>query len=687
MKATKKIISFLLMIALTFSMATSSVSEAKKKAPKLNRKKVTLKVGKTAKLKVKNTKKKVKWSIKSGKKKIKLIKKKKTSVVISAKKQGKATVVAKVGKKTLKCKVTVKKKEETKKVDTKPVETAVKLNAVKVLNPETIQVVLSSAQKLTATNFTVMSKTYRHGSYNKKWSVASVTSTDQKNYIIKVDTMNSEIQENDYVQVTVSGLQKTGTASMETVYTEAPESYVEERIYSCMAGEKISENIVFLGYGSGEIVSKKLPQGMECTINYADDIILLEGAIATTGIHTGEIVYKDELNNTYTEKFTLLVGDEQTIYAACLKSYETYNRKAEEEASTNFYVAGGSGEFTITAEDEDMDIYVKYSSYLKKGFIDVVIPKAGVTNLTFNVVDDNNSKLKTTFVWTIDAKETQRVLVNVKDAAGNKIENNWSVSGHFENQTDSSLYSTMSHISLDEDGNYYVYLMVGETYDIEVDYYKTKKIYDFKTTESIETLDIVLPIYPITLQREDIDISDVVWYDANDEYVGRGNQFYCDPGNYTITGERIGETVYTFEVSFTYDGKSSVTVTPSVTSQRAFAKGTLTAATGTAIVLAEGYEYYKFVPEESGDYYFYCETEDAYPDYGEDTMGVLYDEDMKEIAYNDDCYDDEGEVEYSDFRFTQTCEAGKTYYVGVKAYTAGKYNCVGLNAILYVVKQ
>jgi len=52
----------LLVLALIFSMMNTPVAEAKKKAPKLNRKKLTLKVGQTAKLKVKNTKKKIKWS-------------------------------------------------------------------------------------------------------------------------------------------------------------------------------------------------------------------------------------------------------------------------------------------------------------------------------------------------------------------------------------------------------------------------------------------------------------------------------------------------------------------------------------------------------------------------------------------------------------------------------------------------
>lgn len=85
----------------------SSPAAAKKKAPKLSTKKVSISVGQKKTIKLKNGKKAV-WSIKSGKKVVSLSKKKKTSVVVKGKKAGKAVVLAKVGKKKLTCKVTVK---------------------------------------------------------------------------------------------------------------------------------------------------------------------------------------------------------------------------------------------------------------------------------------------------------------------------------------------------------------------------------------------------------------------------------------------------------------------------------------------------------------------------------------------------------------------------------------------------
>ena len=74
---------------------------------KLNTKSITLKVGQTKMLKVKNTKKKVHWCIKSGKKYIKLKAKKRASVKIVGVKKGTAKVQCKIGKKKLICRVKV----------------------------------------------------------------------------------------------------------------------------------------------------------------------------------------------------------------------------------------------------------------------------------------------------------------------------------------------------------------------------------------------------------------------------------------------------------------------------------------------------------------------------------------------------------------------------------------------------
>ena len=102
-----KNIAMILTMALTAGLCqTAAPSQAA--TPKLSAKKLTMKVGKTAALKVKKTSKKAKWSIASGKKNIRLTSKKKTSVKVKAVKVGKAKISCKIGKKKLVCKVSVK---------------------------------------------------------------------------------------------------------------------------------------------------------------------------------------------------------------------------------------------------------------------------------------------------------------------------------------------------------------------------------------------------------------------------------------------------------------------------------------------------------------------------------------------------------------------------------------------------
>ena len=108
---TRIIMSILLIAALAVT-AVPIHSLAKAKV-KLNKTKLSMNVGKTATLKLKNNKKKVKWSS-SNKKVAKVSAKGK----VKGLKKGKATITAKVGKKKYKCKVTVKARkvaETTKK--------------------------------------------------------------------------------------------------------------------------------------------------------------------------------------------------------------------------------------------------------------------------------------------------------------------------------------------------------------------------------------------------------------------------------------------------------------------------------------------------------------------------------------------------------------------------------------------
>ncbi|MCR5430277.1 MAG: Ig-like domain-containing protein [Eubacterium sp.] len=96
----KRICACLLALTLVFTSVNFSDVEAAK--VRLNKTKTFVRIGKPIKLKVKNTKKKIKW--KTTNKKIATVSKK---GVVKGKKYGKCYIVAKVGKKKLKCRCIV----------------------------------------------------------------------------------------------------------------------------------------------------------------------------------------------------------------------------------------------------------------------------------------------------------------------------------------------------------------------------------------------------------------------------------------------------------------------------------------------------------------------------------------------------------------------------------------------------
>ena len=106
MKSVYKKIAYIIVLVLLFSTFLQVPNISASQKVKINKTKVTLRVGKTCKLKLKNNKRKIKWT--SSKKKVATVSKKGN---VKAKKPGKAVITAKVGNKKFKCRVTVKKKK------------------------------------------------------------------------------------------------------------------------------------------------------------------------------------------------------------------------------------------------------------------------------------------------------------------------------------------------------------------------------------------------------------------------------------------------------------------------------------------------------------------------------------------------------------------------------------------------
>ena len=116
----KRTISRIMVLALVLGQVTMASPDAMAKSKKirLNKKTATITVGKTVKLKLRNTKKKAVW--KSSNKKIATVSKK---GIVKAKKAGSVTITAKVNKKKYTCRVTVKKKPKKTKSKTAALKT------------------------------------------------------------------------------------------------------------------------------------------------------------------------------------------------------------------------------------------------------------------------------------------------------------------------------------------------------------------------------------------------------------------------------------------------------------------------------------------------------------------------------------------------------------------------------------
>lgn len=157
-----KILSFVLslMMVLSLIQLTGNDVMAKKAKIKLSSTKVTLRVGQSKKLVLKNAKSsKVKWQ--TSNKKIATVKK----GVVKAKKKGKATITATCKKKKYKCKITVKKAIKVKKI---------KLNVSKL----TLMNVRGYQLKVTFTPKNTTNKKVTYASSNKK-----VATVSKKGYV------------------------------------------------------------------------------------------------------------------------------------------------------------------------------------------------------------------------------------------------------------------------------------------------------------------------------------------------------------------------------------------------------------------------------------------------------------------------------------------------------------------------
>ncbi len=449
MKKLKKGLCGLLCLALVFSsLIWSGQAQAAKKKVKLNKKKITLKVGKTYKLKVKNTRKKVKWS--SNKPKVAKVSKKGK---VTAKKKGTAIITAKVGKKKYKCTVKVKKKT-TKKNDIKTTETAAPTQEPQATEASEIGIVsmkymyqgvfsfqLSSAQVLTKDNIK-MTYFYELSDRGKnETKVKAIGSQDNKTYYVVFEEPDDK---GAYFDVTVSGLK--GKGSQQESFCSVPQEVTDDS-YDVVKGE-IGENLrAYFTYDWGvysdsnyEVTWVKHPSEaknvtVESGIKDSEGETIALSCDATfdkVGTYESLVkIYNKAENTTVNLHIIWLVGESDELAAYVQPVEMSFAKDAYDyQSAATINVSGGSGkyDYEVISGQDNTEINVdKYDGgedyeYVTTGFTGKGNELEEKTyEAVIKITDEENSKLSTTITWKINTKEKYNITGIVKDAKGNQI--------------------------------------------------------------------------------------------------------------------------------------------------------------------------------------------------------------------------------------------------------------------------
>ena len=343
----------------------SSIVTAAKK-PKLSKSKLTITAGKTATLTVKNANKKVKWSI--SKKKIAKITnksgKKSEKVEIKGLKSGKTVVTAKVGKKKVKCKVTVKKqKPNFKSVSVDPFDSSCLVLKLK-----------KKDSSLKVTDLTVTRRVESTGAYNNAVNVKKLLPVNAKQYRVY---LQQGLANGAYVQIT-SGVSKATTQYKADFRAE------EEVNVLMKKGVTLNEDLS--DYFTGNIgaiklsVTKgKLPAGL--TLDKKQYMIK---GIPTESV-SSQITLQgvDELGRKASMKVNFGVYDDTVLAVGNTINEIQWGKTLSDEAAAQ--VAANATKLDADKRSEDLESYV--TTY-------EIEPKGGSGNYTFTLDTPDNADVR-----------------------------------------------------------------------------------------------------------------------------------------------------------------------------------------------------------------------------------------------------------------------------------------------------
>ena len=357
MKFSKRLMACgLAVVVATTCSGTSDVAFAAKK-PSISQKKVTITAGKKKTIKVKNASKTVKWS--SSKKKVVTVKgsgKKKATGTLKGVSKGTATVTAKVGKKKLTCKVTVKK--ASSKIST--AATNIQSVDVDALDTKCIVLTLKKAAPLNVSDLVIGVKAFKEGSYNYYPTIKTIASADQKTWRIY---LNNYIGYTDWVKVTIGGKDSVEHQyKRDVVGVSTDEFLAKSNVMDTINAKRYFLNTV--GTVTYAITNGKLPDGV--TLNTKRGII--KGIPTTAGENQVTIKATDELGRSATATVNFKVYDDKTIMVSNVATSVRLDDYVEKvlkdpkyvestakyfEHSVKIEPKGGSGKYKFTLQNTD----------------------------------------------------------------------------------------------------------------------------------------------------------------------------------------------------------------------------------------------------------------------------------------------------------------------------------------------
>lgn len=484
--------------------------------------------------------------------------------VVTTKKAGtvKVTAVAADGSgKKATCTITVQSKTD--------------LNSVSIINPKNktyssvLSVNLSNAQALSKDNFTVKEKKYQNGEYRKTLKVESISTQDNKSYVIY---LKNSMYSGNYYSVTASGI--NGINTQETFFRIAGKSYTQQ-LEPAVVGDKESWSIDFynmMGCYTVSVESGSLPAGLKLDDEKQGYIVGEAKAIA----NNQKVVFVaiDELGNVSKTTVNFVIGDDNHVYAQNITRGVNDNDYVYANMYDSFYIqaVGGSdnykielldtydGKFYIYDYDED---YSSDSNVAYGSSVSVRTNSEKLTEGTYNVrvkfTDRNNSALSAIGTLTIVVKPTFAVTSIITNSPNTSIwyEDLYS-SEEYDGDTDEKCTALM-HIPA---GTYKVC-----TYDA---FGERIVLNSAVTVSKSETFTYAKPnLYKVSGKILNVTSSDVEvkLINSKNESTDNDRSSYDDDDNYTYEFNNVPAGTYTLEV-YSYNSwqdESTIVYTTTVT--------------------------------------------------------------------------------------------------------------------------